>query len=301
MCRFFRNLYYICNMESKEAVQIYHNYYVNNRSISKTAKHFHKCTKYLKRFFAHYEFNYPLEDFNKKHTYNENYFETIDSENKAYFLGFIFADGSINIRPRKNTVEKSFKINLSEVDKHILEFFKQELGHSANLGFIPGKEFISPENKKTYIRQNQFVLFISSTVFVDHLLNLGLGKRKTYEELSIPNILDKYMPHFIRGYFDGDGCSSGNYIHFTSKTQNFLVEIQNYLRNKFNLPFGTIIKTKRNVYLWKFTLEKELFLDYLYQNANCYLHRKYPHDQLKSRELLETPEEDNQQPSITVM
>jgi hypothetical protein len=288
-------------MESIQTIQDYYNYYVNNRSITKTSKHFHKCTKYLKKFFIQHGFKYPLDDFNKKHTYNENYFETIDSENKAYFLGFIFADGSIYIRPRKNTVEKSFKINLAEKDKHILEFFKQELGHSANLGFIPGKEFISPENNKTYIRQNQFVLHISSTTFVDHLLNLGLGNKKTYMELTIPSISDELMPHFIRGYFDGDGCSSGTGIHFTSKTKNFLIELQNYLKDKFNLPFGSIIKTKRNVYTWRCTAEKKLFLNYLYQNANCYLHRKYPHDQLKSRELLETPEEDNQQPSITVM
>jgi hypothetical protein len=288
-------------MESIENIREYYNFYVNNKSISKTSKHFKKCTKYLKRFFIESGFKYPLDDFNKKHTYNENYFEIIDSENKAYFLGFIFADGSINIRPRKNTVEKSFRINLAEIDKHILEFFKKELGHSANLHFIPGKKFISPENKKTYTRQNQFALYISSTVFVDHLLNLGLGHRKTYMELSIPNIPDELMPHFIRGYFDGDGCSNNNSIHFTSKTKNFLIELQNYLKTKFNLPFGSILKTKRNVYIWSFSYEKKLFLEYLYQNSNCYLHRKYPNDQLKSRELLETPEEDNQQPSFSEM
>lgn len=288
-------------MESKENVQKYYNFYVSNRSITKTSKHFNKCTKYLKRFFTHYGFKYPLENFNKKHAYNENYFEVIDTEAKAYFLGFIFADGGIYIRSRQNSIEKSFKINLAEIDKHILEFFQQELGYSGKLKFIQGREFISPENKKKYFRQNQYVLYISSTKFVEHLLNLGLSNRKTYQELSIPNIHDDLMPHFIRGYFDGDGCSNSKGIYFTSKTKTFLKELQSYLQNKFNSSFGNIIKTKREVYLWSFTVEKQLFLNYLYQNANYYLHRKIPNDQLKSRELLETPEEDNQQPSFSVM
>ena len=76
-------------MESRENVQEYYNFYVNNRSLKKTSKHFHKCGKYLKRFFIHYGFEYPLKDFNKKHTYNENYFKIIDTEAKAYFLGYI--------------------------------------------------------------------------------------------------------------------------------------------------------------------------------------------------------------------
>jgi len=294
-------LYYLCNMESKENVQQYYTFYVNSRSLFRTSKHFHKCSKYLKRFFLHYGFEYPLKDFNKKHTYNENYFQIIDTEAKAYFLGFIFADGSIYIRPRKNSIEKAFRINLAEIDKHILEFFQKELGHSANLSFISGTEFTSPVNKKVYTRKNQYALSISSLTFVNHLINLGLGNRKTYMELSIPSIPEDLMPHFIRGYFDGDGCSNANCIHFTSKTKTLLLELQSYLKNKFNSSFGNIRKTKREVYIWSFTNEKKLFLNYLYQNANCYLHRKYPHDQLKSRELLETPEEDNQQPSITVM
>ena len=288
-------------MESKENVQQYYTFYVNSRSLFRTSKHFHKCSKYLKRFFLHYGFEYPLKDFNKKHTYNENYFQIIDTEAKAYFLGFIFADGSIYIRPRKNSIEKAFRINLAEIDKHILEFFQKELGHSANLSFISGTEFTSPVNKKVYTRKNQYALSISSLTFVNHLINLGLGNRKTYMELSIPSIPEDLMPHFIRGYFDGDGCSNANCIHFTSKTKTLLLELQSYLKNKFNSSFGNIRKTKREVYIWSFTNEKKLFLNYLYQNANCYLHRKYPHDQLKSRELLETPEEDNQQPSITVM
>lgn len=286
-------------MESKETVQQYYTFYVNNKSLLKTVKHFHKCGKSLKKFFIHYGFEYPLKDFNKKHTYNENYFEIINTEAKAYFLGFIFADGNIFIRKRKYRVEKSFRINLAEEDKHILESLKKELNHSAKLFFIEGKKFISPINNKEYKRKNQYALYISSSVFVQHLINLGLGNRKTYMSLSIPNIPDTLMRHFIRGYFDGDGCSHGKFIYFTSKTKSLLEELQTYFRNKFNLPFGTIRKTNRDVYIWSFCTEKSVFLNYLYQNSNYYLHRKYPHGQLKQGELLETPEKDNQQPSLS--
>ena len=293
-------------MESKEAVQNYYTYYLNNKSISKTSKHFKKCTKYLKKIFIHYGFEYPIKDFNKKHIYNENYFKEIDNEAKAYFLGFIFADGCVYIRKRKNSFEKMFRINLAEQDKHILEILKKELNHSAELNFIEGKEFTSPTNNKVYKRQNQYAIYISSIDFVNNLINLGLGNRKTYMELSIPNIPKELIRHFIRGYFDGDGCKDKYSIKFTSKTKNLLLNIQTHLKNEFNLPFGSILKTSRNAYVFSFSKEKNLFLKYIYENSNYYLNRKYPHDQLKSRELLETPtpiigQEDNQQPSITEM
>jgi hypothetical protein len=289
-------------MEPLENIQQYYTHYLDNGSIGKTSKHFHKCTKYLKRHFLHYGLKYPREDFNKKYHYNENYFQNIDTEAKAYFLGFVFADGGIYIRKRSEFwIEKSFTINLAEQDRHILEFFKKELGYEAPLHFREGKEFVSPINNRQYKRKNQYALSISSTKFVDHLINLGLGNRKTYMELKIPNIPDNLIRHFIRGFFDGDGCSSGNSILFTSKNSSILKDLQEYFKDKFKKPFGNIRYTKRNAFIWQFNTEKDLFLKYIYEDATCYLSRKYPHGQLKFREFLENPEEGNQKPSSIVI
>jgi hypothetical protein len=289
-------------MESLENVQQYYTYYLNNGSIARTSKHFNKCSKYLKNFFKYYNFEYPLKDFSKKYHYNEDYFENIDTQAKAYFLGFVFADGGIYIRKRSDFwIEKSFTINLAEEDKYILEFFKNELGYKGPLYFREGKEFISPINNQKYKRKNQYALSISSTRFVDHLINLGLGNKKTYMDLKIPSIPKELIKDFIRGYFDGDGCFSGNSILFTSKTSSILEDFKSYFKNKFKKPFGNIRYTERNVFIWQFNKEKNLFLNYIYKDATCYLSRKYPHDQLKFRELLETPEEDNQQPSSAEM
>lgn len=287
-------------MESLESIQTYYNFYLKNKSINKTSKQFHKCAKQLKKAFVHYGLKYPLEDFNKKYNYNQDYFDVIDTEAKAYFLGFIFADGGIHVRQRKNStrLEKSLKINLLEKDKEILEMLKQELQYSGPISILKGKQFISPTNNQVYIRGTQACLYISSTKLVDSLMSYGLGNRKTYMELSMPNIPEDLIKHFLRGYFDGDGCSHKNMIAITSKTKTLLSEIQNYFQNKCNLPFGDIRLTKRNVFIWTFTKESKMFLEYLYKDANFYLSRKNPHDQLKSRELLETPEEDNQQPSF---
>lgn len=49
----------------------------------------------------------------RKYSLNESYFEKIDSEEKAYFLGFLFSDGSVS--------KYSLNLSLAEVDKEILE------------------------------------------------------------------------------------------------------------------------------------------------------------------------------------
>ncbi len=56
---------------------------------------------------------------NRKHFYNETIFETIDSPEKAYWLGFILADGYVN-------EERCFmNIKLNDKDEeHLIKFIK---------------------------------------------------------------------------------------------------------------------------------------------------------------------------------
>jgi hypothetical protein len=57
----------------------------------------------------------------KKKTYNENYFEVIDTEDKAYFLGLIFADGCVTNNPKQHRYQLVIKLHKKDV--HILENF----------------------------------------------------------------------------------------------------------------------------------------------------------------------------------
>ncbi len=122
---------------------------------------------------------------------NIHYFDTW-SPNMAYILGFLFADGS---------VDKSHHmvvVNLAEKDKCVLEFIKKELQAKYPIRFIPAVDINGP--------QSNFNL--SSKILAEKLIELGMKPRKTYNDDPFPEVPDEMMPHFIRGYFDGDGTAS---------------------------------------------------------------------------------------------
>lgn len=132
----------------------------------------------------------------KRLEYNENYFSLIDSASKAYWLGFIFADGCIDRYGRLH-------INLAKYDKNHLQKFLNEL--SSNIIIRDRKNKIGE-----YVN-----LSIKNSSIVNDLYNLGVNYNKTYDS-KIPIINDKYISHWLRGYFDGDG-SVGLYKDKTMK------------------------------------------------------------------------------------
>ena len=87
----------------------------------------------------------------RKKTYNENYFETIDSEDKAYFLGFIFADGCVTNDPKKYRYQLTLKLHSKDVG--ILEKFIKSIDGEMNIWknkkrqtceiFLSGKKIIN--------------------------------------------------------------------------------------------------------------------------------------------------------------
>lgn len=143
--------------------------------------------------------------------FNENFFEVIDSEIKAYLLGFIFADGCVIERHRggKDSHEYGLKVNVAEKDKNIIFLLQQFISPYTRVRIK--KESIT---ERGYLRKPQYeISFYSKKLFTD-LCNLGCYPRKTYLENHIPDIPEGLKIHFIRGYFDGDGCAC-NYLKKT--------------------------------------------------------------------------------------
>jgi hypothetical protein len=271
-------------MESLEIVNTYYEYYLKEKSITKTSKHFSKCSKYLARFFNHYGLEYPIKVHQQKVGYNREYFKVIDTEAKAYFLGFIYADGHITIKNRKGCTRKEyvFRINLSIKDEEVLELFKKELNYTRDLLDIKAKSFVSPSNNKTYTRQPQKLIHLSSESLVKDLMRWGVCENKTYAKLSIPNLPDNLIRHFIRGYFDGDGTVGKREASIISKDKNILEEIKNYVERELDLPIGNIIFSYRNCYSWRVNKNRHSFLEFLYKDSNFYLSRKRSKSHLTS-------------------
>lgn len=197
-----------------------------------------------------------------------NYFETIDSPDKAYFLGLIFADGNIRTDSRGGG-RKIMSIMLTESDKYILEIFNSYAGFNSNL-IIHHKEDIKP----------RYGLMINSEKIYDDLVKLGVAPRKSKDGiLDVPDLKQNLIPHFIRGYFDGDGIAKKEgYIGFCGDIK-MIEYIKSTLINKCNVNDNTITYNKGNsIYYIQWSSKKDIkaIFDYIYKNKkDLYLKRKY--------------------------
>lgn len=217
-----------------------------------------------------------LGRFKRKYTLNEHYFNAIDTEIKAYFLGLLYADGC-------NADEaKQVKISLQARDKKILEKFAEEINFNGPLAF-------QENSKKNENWQDSYILCITSKDMCDSLTKLGCWSRKT---LTLMFPTDEQVPthlvrHFIRGYFDGDGYF-GTYLQKKWKqfeasivsTENFCNSIKNIIEKELqiNCYLGRRHKdrdtTTRHI---KINGKNKVlkFLDWLYTDASIYLERKH--------------------------
>lgn len=124
----------------------------------------------------------------RKYEVNERYFDVIDSAEKAYWLGFLFADGYNS--------EKELVINLAVKDEAHLHSFKKVLDAG---------------NPVYLVKEKKVSLRISSKYMCQVLSKLNCVRNKTFT-LQPPNLASNMIPHFVRGFFDGDG-----YIYLNKK------------------------------------------------------------------------------------
>jgi hypothetical protein len=197
-----------------------------------------------------------------QHTENENFFNIIDSEEKAYFLGFICADGSINNKKYK------LSITLNTKDINILYKFKSFLNTTAPVS----QRIYSDKRNGTIIHTTNIQIY--SKKIINDLSILGVNKNKS-NQLRLPNINENLIKDFLRGLFDGDGHISGQCSLIS--TYECLDDTIIFLK-KFNIEvnkYREIINKEKNVYKIYFGKDRIKLLNLLYNNSNVYLERKY--------------------------
>jgi len=203
---------------------------------------------------------------------NITYFDNW-SNNMAYILGFIAADGCI-IDRTKSSGDKVMSIGLSTKDYNHLLTIRNELSPNKRIS-----KYIKRCNNKKYCL---CYLRIGSSYLCDRLLDLGITPRKS-QTLVFPNIPDKYVSHFVRGYFDGDGSFGvyGKYsearVCFASGSVGFLKSLNNTIRKKCNLSYKNIIygKLSRAHYLSYYSNEALSVCNWIYHDSEIHLERKY--------------------------
>lgn len=146
------------------------------------------------------EDNYPLTT---NHISNRrirhSIFSKIETELQAYLLGFYAADGNINEK------RKTFRIHLKKQDSELVYLYKDVISPDARTFIVQEHKAIG-RNGKEIIAHESFGVDITSAELCNDLVNLQIGYNKSYCDLHIPNIPKELIRHFIRGYFDGDGC-----------------------------------------------------------------------------------------------
>ena len=210
----------------------------------------------------------------KKYEIKENYFDVIDTEDKAYWLGFLYADG-YNFE-KKHEV----KLRLHIKDEEILIKFRNVLFPNKDRPLYYGE---SKNGKTKWCELN-----ISNKHISDSLSEKGCVQAKTFK-LSFPDFLKKDLyNHFIRGLFDGDGsicCSTlktGEHKTMFSIIgyRSFISQINEIISNSCGLNKNKLIDYKgkdERIATLAFTGCRQCIKirDYLYKDATIYLQRKY--------------------------
>jgi len=197
----------------------------------------------------------------RKYSVNEKYFDDL-TEDSAYWLGFLYADGYVRLKDGKSG---EMKIKLKNTDKDHLEKFKNQI-ESSN----PIKCGVNKDDGSKFC-----YMMVNSTHIVKKLFDLGCLENKTFK-IRLPILNENLMSHFIRGYFDGDGC-----IHKVKNRPNsFTVSIcsnKMFVRDIFeHLKMGKIYEEKNHSLLIINKIsEIKKFKEIIYKNSNVCLERKF--------------------------
>lgn len=205
------------------------------------------------------------------------YFDVIDSHEKAYYLGFIYADGSISSGNYPNS--KVFSFGLQQSDEYILQNLLNAF--EINIGLTRSKKAS---------RINLYNKHLCEALFA-----LGVQEQKSYKDFKIPNINEEFISSFILGYFDGDGCISlptkykgkQAYVGITCNSKIFLTDVQSVLQKQnINSSIRQVQKPKNILYVLEICKKSEYlkFSDYIYSNfSNSLTRKKDKFNEVKSK------------------
>lgn len=200
----------------------------------------------------------------RKHRFDEDFFKTIDTEEKAYWLGFIAADGCVY----KNSNAWRLQINLKESDIEHLSKFQKAIKSDYKIA------------QKTVGNSKVCQLKINSKIMCFDLIELEITERKSLM-VKMPCIKEDLIRHYIRGYFDGDG----NIKNFVDKNNrhrhNFNIvggqDMLNSINKKLPCKIDLYkIKRTQSVFSLETTAKEKLIkiYDFLYDDATVFLERK---------------------------
>ncbi len=249
-------------MKHKDKEWLFEEFVSKNRSAPDIGKECGVTAVTVRWWARHFEFR--RRRWGSKNL-NDRYFSKIDNEQKAYWLGFIAADGSV----QNKTGMRKLAIELSMKDRGHIECFRDHIQSDHKIYEVYRKKSYEGWDFETHSVR----LDLPSAILVEDLGKQGIMPRKTFK-LQPPSVRKNLIRHWIRGYFDGDGC-----IYSRGKNRCFNVigrkVVVSYIRD--HIPMNGPIYAQKNI--WRFDVYcsggniKKLYR-YLYDEMTICLDRK---------------------------
>lgn len=199
-----------------------------------------------------------VERSNKSTSCNIHYFKTWTPD-MSYILGFAFADGNIS----KDLISLSFLIHQQDLD--ILTAVKTSLDSKHKISLYPASV---RSGRNTGPRAS---FCVTNKVLVRDLVHLhGIHPAKTYRDDPFPYIPDELIPHFVRGFFDGDGTAAHapkrrGAVGFCG-TKQFLLGLREHIVKWTGLCAVPVLQSKTAVHTltWQSDAALQVFHSFLY-------------------------------------
>ena len=217
-----------------------------------------------------------MRDFipNKKE-HRSDYFRNINCETKAYILGYLVADGSIEESVRKDRPSKLVRLRFGCVteDDEIIKLIQQEIAPNNKLRYYQPRV---PNHKQVTILQ------ICDKELIEDLRTLyNIQPRKTYmSNFEFPNIPKQFERDFIRGFIDGDGSIGRHHFSMICNSEKFAIQIRDkFLEDIPELKSYIYKENRKYTDYWSLHFSMNLQIasklyKYLYDGATVFLKRK---------------------------
>ena len=222
------------------------------------------------RIFKKYGFNTRQGGNYRKYSFDNHYFDVIDTPNKAYVIGLIISDGNIS------TDGYSLRITLQSSDKKILEQINEDMKNTTPLSFLDK----STENEKW---NDQYRLELNSKELCNTLSGYGIHPNKSLS-IKYPDMISpKYNKDIIRGILDGDGNID---IKRNGKPNQVRITGTIYICESIKEIIYNELGIKSSIYDCRCNeITKTLaihgidniikFLDWIYKDSELHLERKF--------------------------
>lgn len=237
-------------------------------SIRDLAKKYNSSTMPIVSLFKRHNLEFrDLSHSIRVYDINEDYFNEVDTPNKAYILGFLLADGA-------NTSDYAhghylITLTIHPKDEHILEEIRKEMSMESGIFGV-----YREKTDTTYVQ-----IRICNKQLVLRLHELGIVPCKSFITTFPHWLSDDLTPHFLRGLFDGDGSISTalDYANIVG-SDSLIYDVAKLIEEKFDFTphiYPHAISKGISFMVISRKNDKLKFLDWIYHDADLKLQRKY--------------------------